>query len=128
LDRLKCDEAPEEPSTVTIEKVLKIECNISATTNYMHTGIKDVCAFFVLGLVFAYAHTGNELSIGEELSFAWASSSLQSDVTSLAPTELPDGAHGSFCMETRYWKEGQDHGEHKLLLVLPHVSRSPSAK
>ncbi|KAG1740649.1 cysteine proteinase [Suillus lakei] len=38
---LKCDEAPEEPSTVTIEKVLKIECNISATTNYMHTGIKD---------------------------------------------------------------------------------------
>ncbi|KAG2117108.1 uncharacterized protein F5147DRAFT_750863 [Suillus discolor] len=38
---LKCDEAPEEPSTVTIEKVLKVECNISATTNYMHTGIKD---------------------------------------------------------------------------------------
>lgn len=38
---LKCDEAPEEPSTVTVEKVLKIECNISATTNYMHTGIKD---------------------------------------------------------------------------------------
>lgn len=38
---LKCAEAPEEPSTVTIEKVLKIECNISTTTNYMHAGIKD---------------------------------------------------------------------------------------
>jgi len=38
---LKCDEAPEEPSTVAIEKVLKIECNISGATNYMHTGIMD---------------------------------------------------------------------------------------
>ncbi|KAJ8592221.1 cysteine proteinase [Rhizopogon salebrosus TDB-379] len=38
---LKCDEALEEPSTVAIEKVLKIECNISGTTNYMHTGIMD---------------------------------------------------------------------------------------
>lgn len=49
FERLKCDEAPEEPSTVTVEKVLKIECNISATTNYMHTGIKDVCSFLCLG-------------------------------------------------------------------------------
>ncbi|KAG1808061.1 uncharacterized protein BJ212DRAFT_1485339 [Suillus subaureus] len=64
---LKCDKAPEEPSIVTIEKVLKIKCDISATTNSMHTGIKDICAFFVPGLVFAYAHTGNELSIGKEL-------------------------------------------------------------
>lgn len=64
FERLKCDEAPEEPSTVTVEKVLKIECNISATTNYMHTGIKDVCAFFLLGLVFAHAYAGNEFSVG----------------------------------------------------------------
>lgn len=40
--RLKCDEAPEEPPTVTIERVLKIECNIVVSTNYMHTGIMDV--------------------------------------------------------------------------------------
>lgn len=64
FERFKCDEAPEEPSTVTVEKVLKIECNISATTNYMHTGIKDVCAFFVLELVFAHAYAGNEFSVG----------------------------------------------------------------
>lgn len=40
--RLKCDESPEEPSTVTIERVLKVECNITVSTNYMHTGIMDV--------------------------------------------------------------------------------------
>ncbi|KAK7688677.1 hypothetical protein QCA50_008215 [Cerrena zonata] len=38
---LKCDEAPEEPPTITTEKVLKIECNISITTNYMLSGIMD---------------------------------------------------------------------------------------
>ncbi|EIW76622.1 cysteine proteinase [Coniophora puteana RWD-64-598 SS2] len=38
---LKCNEAPEEEPTVTFEKVLKIECNISGTTNYMQTGIMD---------------------------------------------------------------------------------------
>ncbi|KZT00260.1 cysteine proteinase [Laetiporus sulphureus 93-53] len=38
---LRCDEAPEEPPTVTFEKVLKIECNISITTNYMLQGIKE---------------------------------------------------------------------------------------
>lgn len=42
--RLKCDEAPEEPPTVVTEKVLKIECNISITTNFMASGIKDVRA------------------------------------------------------------------------------------
>ncbi|KAH9943858.1 cysteine proteinase [Amylocystis lapponica] len=36
---LKCDEAPEEPVTVSAEKVLKIECNISVSTNYMLSGI-----------------------------------------------------------------------------------------
>ncbi|KAH7928034.1 cysteine proteinase [Leucogyrophana mollusca] len=40
--RLKCEEAPDEPAAVTLEKVLKIECNITITTNYMHTGIMDV--------------------------------------------------------------------------------------
>ncbi|THG95150.1 hypothetical protein EW026_g6448 [Hermanssonia centrifuga] len=38
---LKCDEAPEEPPSVTVEKVLKVECNIGPTTNYMHSGIMD---------------------------------------------------------------------------------------
>ena len=40
--RLRCDEAPDEPPSVSFEKVLKIECNISITTNYMLQGIKDV--------------------------------------------------------------------------------------
>ncbi|TCD68576.1 deubiquitinating enzyme [Steccherinum ochraceum] len=38
---LTCDEAPEEPASVTTEKVLKIECNITINTNYMHSGIMD---------------------------------------------------------------------------------------
>ncbi|EIM84385.1 cysteine proteinase [Stereum hirsutum FP-91666 SS1] len=38
---LKCDEAPDEAPSVTTEDVLKIECNISISTNYMHTGIMD---------------------------------------------------------------------------------------
>lgn len=46
--RLKCDEAPEEPSSVITEKVLKIECNISISTNYMLSGIMDVRAPTVL--------------------------------------------------------------------------------
>jgi len=38
---MKCEEAPEEPSTVSTEKILKLECNITKETNYMHTGILD---------------------------------------------------------------------------------------
>ncbi|KAK2465548.1 hypothetical protein APHAL10511_002440 [Amanita phalloides] len=38
---LSCDEAPEEPPTVSREQVLKIECNITNTTNYMLTGIMN---------------------------------------------------------------------------------------
>ncbi|TFK48273.1 cysteine proteinase [Heliocybe sulcata] len=36
---LKCVEAPDEPPTVSFEKVLKIECNITGTTNFMLQGI-----------------------------------------------------------------------------------------
>ncbi|KAL4065479.1 hypothetical protein V8B97DRAFT_2010451 [Scleroderma yunnanense] len=38
---LKCDEAEDEPSTVSVERVLKVECNISNTTNFMQSGITD---------------------------------------------------------------------------------------
>ncbi|RPD63335.1 cysteine proteinase [Lentinus tigrinus ALCF2SS1-6] len=38
---LKCDEAPEEPESVAIEKVLKISCNISNAVNYMQQGIME---------------------------------------------------------------------------------------
>jgi len=36
---LRCDEAPDEMATTSTENVLKIECNISGTTNFMHSGI-----------------------------------------------------------------------------------------
>ncbi|CDO68739.1 hypothetical protein BN946_scf184989.g5 [Trametes cinnabarina] len=38
---LKCDEAPEEPESVSYEKVLKISCNISNAVNYMQQGIME---------------------------------------------------------------------------------------
>lgn len=40
--RLKCDEAPEEPATVSTEDTLKVGCHISAQTNFMYLGIKEV--------------------------------------------------------------------------------------
>ncbi|KAI9058743.1 cysteine proteinase [Trametes sanguinea] len=39
--RLKCDEAPDEPESVSYEKLLKISCNISNTVNYMQQGIME---------------------------------------------------------------------------------------
>ncbi|KXN85247.1 Ubiquitin carboxyl-terminal hydrolase 6 [Leucoagaricus sp. SymC.cos] len=38
---LTCDEAPEEPASVTTEQVHKVECNINITTNYMLSGIMN---------------------------------------------------------------------------------------
>jgi ubiquitin carboxyl-terminal hydrolase 14 len=36
---LKCDEAADEPVSISTQNVLKIECNIDVSTNYMLTGI-----------------------------------------------------------------------------------------
>ncbi|KAF8900164.1 hypothetical protein CPB84DRAFT_1779499 [Gymnopilus junonius] len=38
---LTCDEASEEPATVSSEQVLKIDCNISINTNFMLSGITN---------------------------------------------------------------------------------------
>lgn len=43
VSRLTCDESPTESPSITTEQVLKIECNISITTNFMLTGIMNVC-------------------------------------------------------------------------------------
>ena len=45
--RLTCDEAADEPPTVTKEKIPKLQCNISVTTNYLHAGILEVCLMAV---------------------------------------------------------------------------------
>lgn len=42
VNRLKCAEAPDEPPSTTIERVLKLECNITVNTNFMHGGILNV--------------------------------------------------------------------------------------
>ncbi|KAF9516715.1 hypothetical protein BS47DRAFT_1315175 [Hydnum rufescens UP504] len=38
---LICDEAPDEAPTIIKERILKLDCNISISTNYMHSGILD---------------------------------------------------------------------------------------
>lgn len=38
---LKCKEAPTEEPTVSHENILKLECNINITTNFMLTGIMN---------------------------------------------------------------------------------------
>jgi hypothetical protein len=49
---MKCEDAPEEPVQVSSQKALNIDCNISATTNFMHTGISDVGQMSLLPLRF----------------------------------------------------------------------------
>ena len=41
-DRLTCAETDAEPSTTSAEQVLKLECNISISTNFLASGILDV--------------------------------------------------------------------------------------
>jgi len=36
---LKCVEAPEEPPSISKEKIMKVACNISKETNYLYNGI-----------------------------------------------------------------------------------------
>lgn len=38
---MTCDEASDEPPTTLTEKISKLDCNISITTNYLHAGILD---------------------------------------------------------------------------------------
>ncbi|CAE6440976.1 unnamed protein product [Rhizoctonia solani] len=38
---LKSIEDPEEPEKVTVDEMLKLNCNIDSNTNYMHSGIKE---------------------------------------------------------------------------------------
>ncbi|KAF9790391.1 hypothetical protein BJ322DRAFT_385416 [Thelephora terrestris] len=40
-NELKCDEAPDEPATVSTEEALKVGCHISMRTNFMQPGIKE---------------------------------------------------------------------------------------
>jgi ubiquitin carboxyl-terminal hydrolase 14 len=45
LSRLSSPEAPEEAPSVTEENVSKVECNISGNTNFMLSGIMEVCSY-----------------------------------------------------------------------------------
>ncbi|KAF8335818.1 uncharacterized protein EI90DRAFT_2969410 [Cantharellus anzutake] len=37
----KCDEAPDEPPTILKERILKLDCPITISTNYLQAGISD---------------------------------------------------------------------------------------
>jgi len=38
---LTCDDAPDEPPTHTVERIFKLDCNITINTNFMMSGILD---------------------------------------------------------------------------------------
>ncbi|WVQ97776.1 hypothetical protein IAU59_004890 [Kwoniella sp. CBS 9459] len=42
LTTLQCNDAPNEAQTLTTERVLKLECNISMSTNFLLSGITEV--------------------------------------------------------------------------------------
>ncbi len=46
FSRLKCDEAPDELATTSKEKITKLACNISITTNFLVNGLKEVVLLF----------------------------------------------------------------------------------
>lgn len=41
--RSRCVEAPHEAASTALETALKLECNISIATNFLMSGIMDVC-------------------------------------------------------------------------------------
>lgn len=39
--RMRCEESPDEEPTISYDPFLKLECNITSTTNFLHTGIME---------------------------------------------------------------------------------------
>ena len=106
LLRLKCDEAPDEASTVSFEKILKIECNITINTNFMHTGIMDV------GKRLTFKHriqlnrlTGIRSKDREEFTVARPTSCIYTEIAIIAIAGKPDHSYGALCVEGGYWEE-----------------------
>ena len=62
MSRLTCDEASDEPPSVSNETFTKIECNINMGTNFMMQGILNVRIIYISSrihcLKFAYAVPG----------------------------------------------------------------------
>lgn len=97
-----------------MEQVLKIECNISITTNYMLSGVVSVRIVFgflcILVRTGSFFYTVPRSKIGEKLPQPWPTSCLLPKITNVKASQLSYCSHGPFCLESRYWQEGQDHG------------------
>lgn len=128
---LQCDEASEEPPTVATESVLKIECNINITTNYMATGIMNVRhptpphpCLLALGLTNGFCAVTRSES-RKALTLPWTASHLHPEITNDTAPQLPHSTHGTVRMEARYHEKGQNHGASLLPSLLPFPSPTP---
>lgn len=102
-NRLKCDESSEEMATTSTENVLKIECNISGTTNFMQSGIMEVSQ--VLPHLYAYLNNKSCLPVSRSKSLqavadAEPRSRIQPKLPPRTSPNLPHSSHGPFRMAT----------------------------
>lgn len=111
--RLTCDEAPEEPASVSTEQVLKIECNINITTNYMVPGILNVrrVVLYALELMILPPYIVFRPKAGEELAQSRPRSCVLTKITANKIAYLSHSTYGTLRMESGYWQEGKDNGK-----------------
>lgn len=106
---LTCDEAPEEPSSMAKEKIMKLQCNISGTTNYVHTGIKDVRVVPPLDIPPKLELTSVSLMLvesrpedSEELAIAGARSNVLPAFEGFSIAIIPDSSNGTVLLAARH--------------------------
>jgi hypothetical protein len=56
---LRCAENEDEPPSTTAEQVLKLECNISISTNFLISGILDVSGIHQSHFIYSSAESGS---------------------------------------------------------------------
>ena len=103
LFRLRCDEAPEEPATVSTENALKVECHISIQTNFMHSGIKEVGEMFRLAPPHSLSPSAGSGPEGHEtVTDSEPRCRLLAPLPSEPTPYVPYDPHGSFRVASRY--------------------------
>ena len=76
------------------EQILKVECNISGTTNFMLSGILSAS-----GILYYLTHLDPHLVFRhknrEKLAHSRSDSNLQSKVKALSPSRIPNSPYGA---------------------------------
>jgi len=84
---------------VSTEQILKVECNISATTNFMLSGILSVSDPSFYGLHILTLTPVSRHENREKFTYSRPDSNLQSKVKALPTSIIPDSPYGPLFME-----------------------------